>query len=55
MIAKANRKITPAQVQAVANKYLSRQNSTIGVLEPLPTNKDMPNTMPVMQGVSNVQ
>jgi zinc protease len=49
------RKITPAQVQAVANKYLSRQNSTIGVLEPLPTTKDIPSTMPVMRGAPNVQ
>lgn len=48
------RQITPAQVQAVANKYLTHSRSTIGLLDPLPTKKDIPNRAPTLSGASNV-
>jgi zinc protease len=48
------RQITPAQVQAVAKKYLRTDRSTIGVLQPLPTDKDTAANHG-LQGANNVQ
>lgn len=49
------RNVTPAQVQAVAQKYLTRDRSTVGELEPLPTNSNTMSGNGSLQGANNVQ
>ncbi|NNM58406.1 MAG: insulinase family protein [Legionellales bacterium] len=49
------RDVTPTQVQAVAQKYLTHDRSTTAELQPLPTNSKIAENSGSLQGAKNVQ